>query len=95
MSKEPVLRDLEIVNDGSCVIEARKQTKTKLVVKRNEHTPSPQKTTECSSCDIEYEREVTKRLEIEKNFQLEMRKLDLRRLEIEHEYHDKFLKKNT
>ena len=95
MSKEPVLRDLEIVNDGSCVIEARKQTKTKLVVKRNEHTPSPQETTECSSCDIEYEREVTKRLEIEKNFQLEMRKLDLRRLEIEHEYHDKFLKKNT
>ena len=45
-------------------------------------------------CDIEYEREITKRLEIEKNFQLEMRKLDLRRLEIDHEYHEKQLKKN-
>ena len=93
--KEPVLHDLEIVNDGSCVIEARKQTKTKLVVKRNEHTPSPQETTECSSCDIEYEREVTKRLEIEKNYQLEMRKIDLRQREIEHEYHNKFLKNNV
>ena len=33
--------------------------------------------------DIEFEREITKRLEIENNFQLELRKLELRRFEIE------------
>ena len=36
--------------------------------------------------DIEYERELTKRFEIEKNFQIEMCKLDLQRLEINHKY---------
>ena len=95
MSKEPVLRDLEIVNDGSCVIEARKKSKQKQLVKKYEQTSDTEETIEKCSHNIEYEREVTKRLEIEKNFQLEMRKLDLRRLEIDYEHHNNFLKKNT
>ena len=33
--------------------------------------------------NIEFEREITKRLEIENNFELELRKLELRRFEIE------------
>ena len=48
-----------------------------------------------SKHNMEYEREITKRLQIEKNFQLEMRKLDLRRLEINHKYNEKYLKNNT
>ena len=95
MSKEPVLRDLEIVNDGSCVIEARKKSKHKQLVNKFEQTSDTEETIEKCSHKIEYEREVTKRLEIEKNFQLEMRKLDLRRLEIDYEHHNNFLKKNT
>ena len=96
---EPILFDLEIIDEGSCIIEARKTPKTKQqtenVIKNNK-TENITKQVEISSThDIEYELELTKRLEIEKNFQLEMRKLDLRRLEIDHEYQEKYLKKNT
>ena len=95
LNSEPILRDLEIIEDGSCVIEARKAPKLKHTVKVNKTEESESSTTEHVFHDIEYERELTKRLELEKNFQLEMCKLDLRRLEIDREYHDKYLKKNA
>ena len=47
------------------------------------------------SHDIEFEREITKRLEIERNFELELRKLELRRFEIEHENYVRQNKKNS
>ena len=100
LNNEPILRDLEILEDGSCIIEARKGARTKDVIKKVKITDEEQSVrTETVmsqvSHDIEYERELTKRLEIEKNFQLEMRRLDLRRLEIDHEHYEKQSKKNA
>ena len=96
-----MLRDLEIIDDASFIIDARKNAHTKKsehkeheVQEEVEETKNTHTKMTTTLCDIEYEREITKRLEIEKNFQLEMRKLDLRRLEIDHEYHEKQLKKN-
>ena len=101
IGEEPVLRDLEIIDDASFIIDARKnayikktENKEHEVQEEKEETKNAQTKMTTTLCDIEYEREITKRLEIEKNFQLEMRKLDLRRLEIDHEYHEKQLKKN-
>ena len=75
---EPILRDLEIIDDGSCIIEARKTPKSKHRTENKTKSNDPENGTneEQSTFDIEYEREITKRLEIEKNFQLEMHKLD-------------------
>ena len=100
LNNEPILRDLEILEDGSCIIEAIKGAKTKDVIKKVKITDEEQGVrTETVmsqvSHDIEYERELTKRLEIEKNFQLEMRRQDLRRLEIDHEHYEKQSKKNS
>ena len=95
LNSEPILRDLEIIEDGSCVIEARIAPKLKHTATVNKTEETESSTTEHVFHDIEYERELTKRLELEKNFQLEMCKLDLRRLEIDREYHDKYLKTNA
>ena len=89
LNNEPMLRDLEIVEDGSCVIEARKAPKSK-VNTMHDNTPEKEQEQELhrshETHDIEYERELTKRLEIEKKFQLEMCKLELCHLEIVREH---------
>ena len=82
---EPILRDLEIIDDGSCIIEARKTPKTKQTVETNNDNEKKYVThEEQNAFNIEYEREITKRLEIEKNFQLEMHKLEVYHHEIDH-----------
>ena len=64
LNNEPMLRNLEIVEDGSCVIEARKAPKSKVNTARD-NTPEKEQEQELHVChetyDIEYERELTKR----------------------------------
>ena len=97
LKNEPILRDLEIVEDASCVIEARKTPKLKHIVTSVNKTKEMDETVPEGHVlhDIEYERELTKRLELEKNFELEKYRLDIRRLEIDREYYDKHVKKNV
>ena len=65
---EPILRDLVIIDDESGIIRTRTQ--------RTENVTEQNTNEEQSICDIEYERELTKRLEIEKKYEIEMRKLE-------------------
>ena len=81
INNEPRFRDLEIIHDSLCIIE----TQQKEALYKNEATQTDnfEITRNHEFHDIEFEREITKRLEIENNFQLELRKLELRRFEIE------------
>ena len=81
INNEPRFRDLEIIRDKSCIIETQqKETLYKNEATQTDNLEIKQHTV---SHDIEFEREITKRLEIENNFELELRKLELRRFEIE------------
>ena len=78
INNEPRFRDLEIIHDSL----TQQITNTKETLYKNEATQT-ENTQNHVAHDIEFEREITKRLEIENNFQLELRKLELRRFEIE------------
>jgi len=78
INNEPRFRDLEIIHDTL----TQHITNTKKALYKNEATQT-ENTRNYVTHDIEFEREITKRLEIENNFQLELRKLELRRFEIE------------
>ena len=78
INNEPRFRDLEIIHDSL----TQQITNTKETLYKNEATQT-ENTRNYVTHDIEFEREITKRLEIENNFQLELRKLELRRFEIE------------
>ena len=81
INNEPRFRDLEIIHDSLCIIE----TQQKEALYKNEATQTDnfEITRNHEFHDIEFEREITKRLEIENNFELELRKLELQRFEIE------------
>ena len=81
INNEPRFRDLEIILDSL----TQQITNTKETLYKNEATQTDnfEITRNYVTHDIEFEREITKRLEIENNFQLELRKLELRRFEIE------------
>ena len=81
INNEPRFRDLEIIHDSSFIIE----TQQKETLYKNEATQTDnfEITRNYVTHDIEFEREITKRLEIENNFELELQKLELRRFEIE------------
>ena len=81
INNEPRFRDLEIIHDSSFIIE----TQQKETLYKNEATQTDnfEITRNYVTHDIEFEREITKRLEIENNFELELRKLELQRFEIE------------
>ena len=81
INNEPRFRDLEIIHDSSFIIET--QQKETLYKNEATQTDNLEITQHTVSHDIEFEREITKRLEIENNFELELQKLELRRFEIE------------
>ena len=70
INNEPRFRDLEIIHDSSFIIE----TQQKETLYKNEATQTDnfEITRNYVTHDIEFEREITKRLEIENNFQLEL-----------------------
>jgi len=78
INNEPRFRDLEIIHDSL----TQQITNTKETLYKNEATQT-EITQNYEVHDIEFEREITKRLEIKNNFELELRKLELRRFEIE------------
>ena len=78
INNEPRFRDLKIIHDTL----TQQNIQTKETLYKNEATQT-ENTQNHVAHDIEFEREITKRLEIENNFQLELRKLELRRFEIE------------
>lgn len=81
INNEPRFRDIEIIHDSLCIIET--QQKETLYKNEATQTDNLEITQHTVSHDIEFEREITKRLEIENNFELELQKLELRRFEIE------------
>ena len=86
INDEPRFRYLEIIHDSLCIIETQQNKNIKETLYKNEarQTYNLENTQNYVTHNIEFEREITKRLEIEKNFELELQILELGRFEIKH-----------